>query len=240
MSKNYVMGDIHGEYDKLMRCLESVNFSDSDTLIQLGDVVDRGKNSYECVEALLQINNLISIKGNHDDCFYKGLLSGTQGLFSQGARETCMSYIRALDIGDRVTPYDLVLEHIPVKHYEFFKNQLLYHVDSENRVFVHGGFNRHYHITDLIYNNANNLMWDRDLIYSVKTYSTMKESDKKIYPFKTKDDFKEIFLGHTPVQHLEKTDNPLNYYKIWLLDTGSGKGGLLTIMNLESKKYKQF
>jgi hypothetical protein len=54
-----------------------------------------------------------------------------------------------------------------------------------------------------------------------------------------KGDFKEVFIGHTPVQYFEETDQPLKYANVNLLDTGCGKGGPLTIMNLETKEIHQ-
>ena len=71
--------------------------------------------------------------------------------------------------------------------------------------------------------------------------------------------FKEIFVGHTPVQHLtispkltngkegllllnqQLLTTPQNYANIWVVDTGAGKyqDGLVTIMNIETKEYWQ-
>ena len=37
----YVMSDIHGEHSRYISMLETINFSDEDTLYILGDVIDR-------------------------------------------------------------------------------------------------------------------------------------------------------------------------------------------------------
>ena len=39
---SYVISDIHGCYDELIRMLEKINLEDSDTLICAGDYVDKG------------------------------------------------------------------------------------------------------------------------------------------------------------------------------------------------------
>ena len=39
---HYVMGDIHGEADRFHAMLERIHLSEEDTLILLGDVIDRG------------------------------------------------------------------------------------------------------------------------------------------------------------------------------------------------------
>ncbi|MET0786893.1 MAG: metallophosphoesterase, partial [Paenisporosarcina sp.] len=64
--RTFALGDVHGNYKGLMQCLKRSGFNnEKDTLIQLGDVVDGFSESFECVEELLKIKNLISIRGNH-------------------------------------------------------------------------------------------------------------------------------------------------------------------------------
>jgi len=242
MNRTFVMGDIHGELDKLKSCLNQVNFDfENDTLIQLGDVVDRGLYSFECVDLLLKCKNLIAIKGNHDHAFYEGLLHGKYTMMNQGCKETIESYIRNCnpdrEFNIKLSGFstDFCLEDIPPEHYEFFKNQLFYHVDKDNNCFIHGGFNRHHLITQQP--SLTDLIWDRDLLASARSYSTMKNNE---YPFKMKNNFKEVFVGHTPVQYFNET-TPQKYANIWDLDCGSGKfeDGTVAIMNLETKEIKQ-
>jgi serine/threonine protein phosphatase 1 len=240
--KTYVVGDIHGEYEKLLECLQAVNFDyNEDTLIQLGDVVDRGLKSYECVEELLKIKNLISIRGNHDLCFYNGFRYSKNNylLFHQGCKETIESYIKNCcpekEVIGKMDGISTNFDHqdIPDSHINFFKNQLNYFIDKDNNCFVHGGFNRHYLIDKQPDEAA--FWWDRDLLNAARSYASMKNNE---YPFKNKNNFKEIFIGHTPVQYYGES-TPQKYANIWNLDTGSGKGGILTIMNLETKEFYQ-
>lgn len=222
------MGDIHGMYDKLMACLQAVNFDyTNDTLIQLGDVVDRGPDSYLVIEELLKIKNLIAIRGNHDDCWMQGLPFYREdyqnqievfSLYNQGARETLQSYTRR---GKN-----------PMVHLQFFRNQLNYHIDNNN-CFVHGGFNRHLPIAEQ--REISDLWWDRDLWLAARSYGQMEDNEHR---FKVKDGFDEIFIGHTPTTYF-KSDIPLKAANITNLDTGSGKGGSLTIMNLETREIQQ-
>lgn len=221
--QTFIIGDIHGEYDKLINCLKKVNFDyDNDKLIQLGDVVDRGANSYLCIEELMKIKNLIAIQGNHDECWFESLKNGNASsgmLWKQGAQETYNSYYRE--------------ELNPEMHFNFFKNQIKYYIDEKRRYFVHGGFNRHH----FIYEQPDETVftWDRDLWASVLSYESMKD---KTYGFKIKGKPLEVFIGHTPTLMWGVT-TPMNAGQIWNLDTGCGKGGLLTIMNLDTKEYYQ-
>lgn len=45
---SYVISDIHGCYDELIRMLEKINLEDSDTLICAGDYVDKGPKTLRC------------------------------------------------------------------------------------------------------------------------------------------------------------------------------------------------
>jgi serine/threonine protein phosphatase 1 len=219
--RTFIMGDIHGEHEKLTALLEQVNFNYAeDTLIQLGDVVDRGPDVYSCVEELLKIKNLIAIRGNHDFCWLEFLKTGQSLLYNQGAMETEQSYVlNGVD---------------PSVHFDFFNDQLKYYIDQNNNFFVHGGFNRHKHVDEE--NDPEVFYWDRDLWLSSLSYANMKN---QTYPFKMKDKFNHVFIGHTPTKYWDDAMRPITAANITNLDTGSGKGGLLTIMNLETREYWQ-
>jgi serine/threonine protein phosphatase 1 len=163
--RTFIIGDIHGHFDKLVNCLNAVNFDyENDKLIQLGDVVDRGSNSYMCIEELLKIKNKVCIQGNHDECWFNSLLKGEpeQGLlWRQGAKQTYQSY--------------LDYEVNPQIHIDFFRNQVKYYIDEERRYFVHGGFNRHYPIDKQLDNTV--YTWDRDLFHQALSYKNMTDEE---------------------------------------------------------------
>ena len=62
----YAMADIHGCYDMYMKMLEKINFSDSDTLYVVGDVLDRGAQPLEVLRDMSMRANVIPIMGNHE------------------------------------------------------------------------------------------------------------------------------------------------------------------------------
>ena len=39
---HYVMSDLHGEADRFHAMLKKIRFSEDDTMVLLGDVIDRG------------------------------------------------------------------------------------------------------------------------------------------------------------------------------------------------------
>lgn len=225
--RTFTMGDIHGGYKALLQCLERSKFDyENDTLIQLGDVVDGWSEVYECVEELLKIKNLIAIKGNHDEWFNEFINTGMHGSqWTQGADITRESYRRPTFT-------------IPDSHVKFFRTQLPYFIDEQNRCFVHAGFNRHCSIKQQ--NPPYIYWWDRDLWMAALSHKNGKEqfADSYVGKFKIKDDFKEIFIGHTATINW-KTTEPMKAANIWNLDTGGGFKGKLTIMDVDTKEYWQ-
>jgi serine/threonine protein phosphatase 1 len=233
----YVIGDPHGTYKALKQCLERSKFNyEEDTLITLGDICDGYSEVYECVEELLKIKHRIDIRGNHDSWFRTFLNTGIHPVdWLQGGDGTLKSYCNNLDIayftGTGKYVSDLDPTHIPIEHIEFFNNQIPYYLDKDNNVFVHGGLNRHFPIDDAIYNKSDILMWDRDLWYQALSF-------KSVLGYEFKNDFNEIFLGHTSTINW-KTDLPMHSANVWNLDTGAGYNGKLTIMNVETKEFWQ-
>lgn len=237
MSKIFVIGDIHGAHKALVQCLERSNFNnETDTLIQLGDVADGWSEVYECVDELLKVKNLISIRGNHDKWVDEWIKFGMHPTrWQQGGLGTLKSYCDNLDkeygIDDNTYITDLNPENIPISHIEFFRKQLNYYKDKDNNLFVHGGFNRHFLLKDQYEESI--FYWDRDLW--MQALST-KGTDIKL---KIKEPLNEIFIGHTTTKTW-KTDQPMYACNIWNLDTGCGFGnGKLTIMDIESKEFWQ-
>lgn len=65
----YVMSDIHGDLVKFHRMLELIRFSDDDTLYVLGDVLDRGRFSFDLLREIMQDDQMVFICGNHEKMF---------------------------------------------------------------------------------------------------------------------------------------------------------------------------
>ncbi len=64
--RDFAVGDIHGQTQKLMQSLTTINFNpEIDRLICTGDLIDRGAQSPEAL-ALLNENWFYSVLGNHE------------------------------------------------------------------------------------------------------------------------------------------------------------------------------
>lgn len=63
---DFFVGDLHGEYTQLMHLLQSLGFNfDSDRLFAVGDLIDRGPESQQCL-SLIEEPWFYSTLGNHE------------------------------------------------------------------------------------------------------------------------------------------------------------------------------
>lgn len=78
IGKDYIVGDIHGEYSLFMKALRKLNFrKDTDRIICTGDLIDRGPESSSVIE-LLHEDYFFSTLGNHEQMLIKYGLSKTK------------------------------------------------------------------------------------------------------------------------------------------------------------------
>ena len=60
MEAIYVVGDIHGCYDRLVALMDKINIDlDSEKLVFVGDYIDRGPDSFKVVEYLINLKKKI-------------------------------------------------------------------------------------------------------------------------------------------------------------------------------------
>lgn len=76
MARTIVISDVHGCFQELMKLLEKVKYSNSDRLIFVGDLVDRGPDSGSVVKWVREMHHktgglVSSVAGNHDDKYVK-------------------------------------------------------------------------------------------------------------------------------------------------------------------------
>jgi serine/threonine protein phosphatase 1 len=133
MSKIFAIGDIHGckyHLDRMMAMLD-IN-SENDTLIFIGDYIDRGPDSKGVVDTLLdikkRIKNAVFLKGNHEqmllDCINRG---EKKPFMDNGGMKTLSSY----DTNE-------FFPMLPSSHIEFFNTLKTWHM-TDGYIFVHAG-----------------------------------------------------------------------------------------------------
>jgi serine/threonine protein phosphatase 1 len=212
----YVIGDIHGCREELVRLVESLPLAPSDQIIFLGDYVDRGPDSRGVIDYLIQLeqksaNELIFLKGNHEDMFLSYL--GRAGRFGEaflfnGGGLTLASY----GLSERARGAS-ALPAIPQSHLQFLERLRLYHL-AEPFLCVHGGIHPLKRFEE---QSEEEVLWIRDeFIFN-----------RHLLPY-------TVIFGHTPRQEVF-FDLP---YKIGL-DTGLVYGNLLSCLELEDKVLYQ-
>ena len=102
MSRTIAIGDIHGCSDALKTLVDTIDPGSEDTIVTLGDYVDRGPDSREVIEQLMQLENrcrLVSLLGNHEIMMLNALSSRSDFnlWLNFGGMETMSSYGGNLD-----------------------------------------------------------------------------------------------------------------------------------------------
>lgn len=73
MQNIYCISDIHNDAKRFKEMLIKIEFSPDDRLYILGDIFDRGSEPVELYHEILKYENIIPIKGNHDDFLAKSI-----------------------------------------------------------------------------------------------------------------------------------------------------------------------
>jgi len=208
MQKIFVVGDIHGCFDKLCALMKKIpiNFK-QDQLIFIGDYIDRGSSSLEVVDYLIDLKKrvpgTIFLKGNHEDML-ENYLDGSDRFtyLLNGGQRTLDAYLNRTKNPGRYP--------VPPAHMEFFGSLRLYY-QTDDYIFVHAGLRKK---VPLESQKTVDLLWIRDEFIST--------------------DFnfgKRVIFGHTPF-----TEPLLQANKIGI-DTGAVYGNRLTCVQLPEIEF---
>ena len=63
----WVIGDVHGFFQSMVELCESLDLSEGDWVVFLGDLIDRGRNGFGVVHEVMNNPGFTSVKGNHED-----------------------------------------------------------------------------------------------------------------------------------------------------------------------------
>lgn len=78
----YVISDIHGQFDALMKMIKQIDFGYDDELYILGDVIDRGAESIKCIKWIIQQDNILTLIGNHELLFYDNYIHNAPAVYN--------------------------------------------------------------------------------------------------------------------------------------------------------------
>jgi serine/threonine protein phosphatase 1 len=143
------VGDIHGCLEKLEALLAKVEPTENDTIVFLGDYINRGPDSKGVVDFLLDFKTQVPsvfLLGNHEKMLLDYISDGSPSFFFNGGEKTLVSY------------HCHDLRHIPQDHLAFF-NELCPYYETDNFIFVHAGLRPGILLRD---QDINDLVWIRD------------------------------------------------------------------------------
>jgi len=128
----FAIGDIHGCSEALRSLIEAIDPQPQDTVVTLGDYVDRGPDSKGAIDLLIELRDrctLVPLLGNHEEMLLD-VLAGTApySWLQYGGNQTLDSYGFSGD-----------LNCIPAAHREFF-DDCLDAWESDLFLFSHGNY----------------------------------------------------------------------------------------------------
>lgn len=122
--KYYCVSDVHGEYNKLIEALNDVGFNkEQDTLVSIGDLFDRGRQSKEVLEYVMSCPHRLLCMGNHDLRLMK--LIGSPFEYDEydslnGVPHTCISFIGEKEcIKNKLAPWQALVR---LRNYQLLKD----------------------------------------------------------------------------------------------------------------------
>ncbi|WP_418186817.1 metallophosphoesterase family protein [Aliarcobacter lanthieri] len=129
MEKIYIISDVHGCFKSLLALIDKFPNKQNSKIVFVGDLVDRGKNSYDVVEFVIN-NNYDCVKGNHEELFldYAPIYGENDDtkywLYSCGGEATHKSYKNIEDLK---------------RHYSYFEKLPLY-IEYKDYVDINGRY----------------------------------------------------------------------------------------------------
>ena len=195
----FTIGDIHGCATALNALIQSIGPQPEDTIVVLGDVIDWGPDSRDCVRQVIDLWHrcrLALIRGNHEEMLFAALESRSELRYwlKFGGEETLKSY--GYRGGDKLIDPD---------HVRFLKAHARDYYETGEFIFVHASY-------------------DPDQPMTHQTNSTLQWEHVQPGEMRPHVSGKTVIAGHTPQMSGEILD--LGFLK--LIDTNACRGGWLT------------
>jgi serine/threonine protein phosphatase 1 len=237
--RTFAIGDVHGEPAHLTLLLGRLPPLDAgDTLVFLGDYLDRGPRPKEIIEHLMSLStrtpaNVVCLRGNHEDSWLRVCNEGWDEFVTPPANG-CLTTVRSYTggpipaEGEQPTNADMAAlttgSFFPEAVLRWFAS-LPYWYEDQHAIYVHAGLpregNRFMHPSEV--SNPVVLLWIRTKDF-LRAYHG-----------------KRVVFGHTPTSFLPQelsSYTPQDPTDLFLgesvigTDTGCGTGGFLTAIEL--------
>ena len=223
------ISDIHGDLEKLEKLLQLVDYNEKyDQLLLLGDYVDRGPQSRQVLDRVIELKKkgAIALIGNHEKMmieafdesnpmklkrwYYNGGIQTLQNYGYTIEKDSAKYWYTTDELPEPITMNKEIKEHIQ------FVKELLYYYETDTHIFVHAGVHPE---TPLQQTDEHTLVWIREEFH--QCYAGPKT----------------VVFGHTPTKYLH--NSPEVYFgknNIIGIDGGCAYGGRLNCLEVESLK----
>lgn len=188
MGRLIAIGDIHGCLQPLRTLLEEkVLPGKDDTLVFLGDYIDRGLQTKQVIDYLMALQRqgqpCIFLMGNHEQTLLDALDTEKtlkKGLFGKPKNQVFVNWFESYGGKQAMASYGITgLKDFPAEHEQWLRGLKLYH-QTPDYYFVHAGFN--FAEADIL-TDTHAMLWIREFDYDAK-----KAGGRK------------VVHGHVPVQ----------------------------------------
>jgi serine/threonine protein phosphatase 1 len=240
--RTFAIGDIHGDIEALFKLLSGFpELDEGDTLVFIGDYVDRGPRSADVVAFLRGLPahtkaKVVTLRGNHEDAWLRVIDRGGWAEFVMPVNNGCLATLRSFTGGDvpgeeeyadgRELSQMLKGEFFPADVVAWMR-ELPYWYEDEHAIYVHAGLPK----------GPDGFQHPRDVKVKLKLLWLRDEDFVREYRGK------RVVFGHTATVYLPpelSTHTPNDAGDVWVgpcvvgLDTRCGKGGFLTGIELPS------
>ena len=169
--RTFVVGDIHGRCAQLLNLLDMLpRDPKTDTLVFLGDLIDRGADAPGCVDHILKLTRenperVICLRGNHEQMLMD-FLDGHSTIWLTpvtGGERTFEQYtglpVRVRSEADLEEMRNALAQSLPAEHLAFMRGLPFYYED-EHAIYVHAGLDEGKHPRE---SSPLSLLWMRDM-----------------------------------------------------------------------------
>jgi len=172
--RTIAIGDIHGHAAAFSAILDAIQLRAEDTLVLLGDYVDRGPDSKDVLEQVIRLRQqfqVVALRGNHEEMMLGARDGGDNLRFwtKCGGSMALQSYGRANDVS-----------LIPREHFDFVGGLPLVY-ETDNHFFIHANYAPNWRLDE---HDKKTALW-----------LPLTESPGRHFSRKT------AILGHTPQMH---------------------------------------
>ncbi|MEM9538378.1 MAG: metallophosphoesterase family protein [Cyanobacteria bacterium P01_E01_bin.42] len=211
--RTIAIGDIHGCAIAFDLLLDAIALQPEDTVITLGDYIDRGSDSKGVIDRLIALHKkgqLIPLKGNHEIMMLEARQSQHKEWYWRqfGGEETLKSYAPAGKI--------ITLGNIPREHWHFLKTTCHSIWETEHHFFVHATVDSNIPLNSQA---EHKLFWEK----------------LKVREFMPHQSGKTMICGHTK----QPSGKPINFGHGICIDTWAYGAGWLTGFDVNSGRIWQ-